>query len=915
MSWAGKIADVHPRATGRSPLLQPGRRPRSIRFTVVLAGALLVALLPPAAWSATLHVPSEFLTIQAAIDAAVDGDTVQVAPGTFLENINFGGKAITVESEQGPDVTIIDGNQADSVVTFASGEGPGAVLEGFTIRNGQANEGGGIHIQGSSPTIRGNIVTTNRACDGAGIGVGFGSPVIEQNVITGNQRSGCTGGIGGGGIVVRGNSSTQILENTISNNSTGASGGGIALFAAGTVTIIGNTITGNTALEGGGISKVNLADGVIVQNLIAANQGGGIYWVGGGSLQLGNTTIADNPQGSGLYLEGLGLPPQVELANNIIVAAAGEDALLCGQFGDPAAGDVRFNDIFAPSGSAYAGMCTDRTGQDGNISADPLFGNPANGDYTLDFASPAIDTGDNTAPGLPPTDLNGDPRPADGNGDGDAVVDMGAFELSGHPPGVIQFGATSYVVSESGGSVVISAVRLGGRTGRVTVDYATSDGTATAGSDYTSTSGTLVFADGEFSKSFTVQITEDTVPEADETVNLTLSNPTGGATLGARRTAVLTITDADLINAAEYFPWQPGTMWTYEQNGGARFTTRVLDRLVPVNGALTAVFADSPSGAQAFYSVDAAGVLLHRLFQRGVLIPGLGRVNLTLTFDPPVRLVEALTDIGRTSNSNGVVEVAVGSRRVPLAYGASFTVEGLDRVTVPAGTFDVVRLQGTITIEGDPLAFTFDLARGIGVVRAVADDLEGSRSTSELISTNADVHDLAVTRIIAPRRVTLTARMPARTVLVKVLIQNRSPHSETIRDLAMLGNLVTLTVESLGACAAPAPVLVPPSKPFPLTLKPKQTLTLGFAVTFDCANDPAASTPRDPAHWDYRYMARVDHSALDGTVDTHVQDDVCPRPPLGLDPNPDGTIRDPGCGERNPDRTLGADVLTDVITR
>src|SRR3989304_99153 len=51
MSWAGKIADVHPRATGRSPLLQPGRRPRSIRFTVVLAGALLVALLPPPAWA------------------------------------------------------------------------------------------------------------------------------------------------------------------------------------------------------------------------------------------------------------------------------------------------------------------------------------------------------------------------------------------------------------------------------------------------------------------------------------------------------------------------------------------------------------------------------------------------------------------------------------------------------------------------------------------------------------------------------------------------------------------------------------------------------------------------------------------------------------------------------------------------
>jgi len=150
----------------------------------------------------------------------------------------------------------------------------------------------------------------------------------------------------------------------------------------------------------------------------------------------------------------------------------------------------------------------------------------------------------------------------------------------------------------------------------VAVEFTTGDGSAGAGSDYTATSGVLVFADGETSRTFTIPILDDPVREGDETVDLTLANPTGGATLGARRTAVLTITDADLINAAEYFPWQPGTMWTYEQNGGARFTTRVLDRLVPVNGALTAVFADSPSGAQAFYSVDAAGVLVEQVKPR-----------------------------------------------------------------------------------------------------------------------------------------------------------------------------------------------------------------------------------------------------------------------------------------------------------
>lgn len=79
----------------------------------------------------------------------------------------------------------------------------------------------------------------------------------------------------------------------------------------------------------------------------------------------------------------------------------------------------------------------------------------------------------------------------------------------------------------------------------ITVQYATSDGTATAGSDYTAKSGTLSFGANVTSLSFPVPITEDTIVEGSETVNLTLSNPTGGATLGGQRSAVLTIVDND----------------------------------------------------------------------------------------------------------------------------------------------------------------------------------------------------------------------------------------------------------------------------------------------------------------------------------------------------------------------------------
>ena len=118
-------------------------------------------------FSDTLHVPTEFLTIQDAIDAAKDGDTVMVAPGTYVENISFKGKAITVVSTDGPDLTFIDGNQAGSVVLFALGEGPGSKIEGFTIQNGSgtyvhfANQGGGICCYEASPRITNNVITRN----------------------------------------------------------------------------------------------------------------------------------------------------------------------------------------------------------------------------------------------------------------------------------------------------------------------------------------------------------------------------------------------------------------------------------------------------------------------------------------------------------------------------------------------------------------------------------------------------------------------------------------------------------------------------------------------------------------------------------------------------------------------------------
>jgi Calx-beta domain-containing protein len=113
--------------------------------------------------------------------------------------------------------------------------------------------------------------------------------------------------------------------------------------------------------------------------------------------------------------------------------------------------------------------------------------------------------------------------------------------------GVVQFSQALYTVSEAGGSATITVTRSGGAASAVTVDFTTSDGPvptgATAGSDYTATAVTLTFAAGQTTRTVTVPVLVDALPEGNEFVTLTLSNPGGGATLGPRFTAQLKILD------------------------------------------------------------------------------------------------------------------------------------------------------------------------------------------------------------------------------------------------------------------------------------------------------------------------------------------------------------------------------------
>jgi hypothetical protein len=178
--------------------------------------------------------------------------------------------------------------------------------------------------------------------------------------------------------------------------------------------------------------------------------------------------------------------------------------------------------------------------------------------------------------------------------------------------------------------------------------------------------------------------------------------------------------------------------------------------------------------------------------------------------------------------------------------------------------------------------------------------------------------DLAIIKLTVPKSVTLSAKKPSVAKTITVQIQNRGAHVETIPDAATAANLVHVSAASLGACTAPIVTLRASAIKKPLAMKPKKKVKLAFDVTFDCANFPGKTSKKAPGLEDYGFTATVTRAALGGGGDAHVDDDVCPRqvtPPSVVDPFPDGTIADKGCGAKRPDKTFGDPVLTDVVDK
>ena len=316
------------------------------------------------ATAAELRVPDDYARIQEAIEAAGEGDIVAVAPGVYFQKIDFLGKAITVRSEAGPSKTTINGLFLGSVVTFSGGETEAAVLEGFTVKAGLAEYGGGVYSDDSTPTIRNCRIMENMAFWGGGGIYSDYYVILVECEVKANLAGYSGGGIEGGVVAERsrivGNFAGQEgggingdfdLTNCFVSKNFAICGGGCHFYpdpwqdASGRYVSITNcTITMNIAAEGPGVwaESAHVTNSIFWGNVALLYPVGsyqlvyGGHW--GGDLVVDHCVVQFGRYGCGSYewgemewLDGnLALPPLLTLDGHLTPLSpcidAGKDA-------------------------------------------------------------------------------------------------------------------------------------------------------------------------------------------------------------------------------------------------------------------------------------------------------------------------------------------------------------------------------------------------------------------------------------------------------------------------------------------------------------------------------------------------------------------------------------------------------------
>ncbi len=308
-----------------------------------------------------------------------------------------------------------------------------------------ASSGGGIANSLGTVEITRTIITGNTASTDTGGGIQSvgGSLTINESVISENQATNGNNG-DGGGIYHSSGGVLNMYDSTVSGNTASDSGGGIYNEDA-TLNIYRSTLTGNSSGSGGG-GIVGLTSNAgtltLVNSTVSGNtsstSGGGIAMLGSATINITNSTIVNNGANSG---GGLAINGPVDIGNSII---ANNTATTQGP--DCAGTITALNYTLIED----TGFCTLPAGTGNITGTDPALGPlQDNGGPTFTHAlltgSPAIDSADNQS--APATDQRGRARPQDGDGNGSAIADMGAYELEASQsavtavPAINQWGA------------------------------------------------------------------------------------------------------------------------------------------------------------------------------------------------------------------------------------------------------------------------------------------------------------------------------------------------------------------------------------------------------------------------------------------------------------------------------------------
>ncbi len=400
-----------------------------------------------------------FCTINQALAIAASGDTIRVAPGTYNENLFWANIDVSIIGTAGAAVTIVDGGANGSVAIVPPSTT--AVIEGLTLRNGSATQGGGINSRGAltlrNSTVSGNVCTGGYYGAGGGI-ASTGSLTLVNTTVSNNSAQSYRGG---GGIFATGGAVTLTESRILGNNASygfGASGAGICAVFATSLTLTNCTVSGNSITQSG---SGNYGAGVFTyktplfvnSSTISGNStsylGGGIFAYKSNPSVIRNTTISGNT-GTGLLTYG-GEPYPTTVLNCTIVnnnsnfraggfshdlstPAQVRNTIIAGNFGGASA-TPDLDGAFSTLGHNLIGDNTGGTGFINAVAGDQVGSslgtiNPqlqplaSNGGPTQTHAllptSPAVDAGDPVV--FEALDQRGVPRPA-------GASDIGAFEL------------------------------------------------------------------------------------------------------------------------------------------------------------------------------------------------------------------------------------------------------------------------------------------------------------------------------------------------------------------------------------------------------------------------------------------------------------------------------------------------------